>query len=81
MVTVSGRWQGLVGGGAGRLRSRRARVRVSGRGAAHRERVASLLLPGPSGAVAEADWPIREMSTRGERSMEALSSAAEREAG
>lgn len=81
MVTVSGRWQGLVGGGAGRLRSRRARVRVSGRGAAHRERVASLLLPGPSGAVAEADWPVRGMSSRGERSMEALASAAEREAG
>jgi hypothetical protein len=47
-----GRWQGLAGSGAGRLRCRRVRVRGSGRGSAHRERSATLLLPGPEGAVA-----------------------------
>lgn len=47
-------WQGLVGGGQGRLRSRRVRVRVGGRGAAHRGRAVSVLLPGPDGAIAAA---------------------------
>jgi hypothetical protein len=51
-----GRWQGLVGGGAGRLCSRRVRVRVDGRGAAHRRGYATVLLPGPSGALAGAEW-------------------------
>jgi hypothetical protein len=49
---VAGRWHGLVGGGAGRLRCRQVRVRVGGRGAAHRERAVPVLLPGPGGAVA-----------------------------
>jgi hypothetical protein len=53
---VFDRWQGLMGGGAGRLRGRRARVRVSGRGAAYRERATSVLLPGSNGAIAEAEW-------------------------
>ncbi len=47
-----GRWHGLGGAGAGRLRCRQVRVRGSGRGSAHRERSATLLLPGPDGAVA-----------------------------
>ncbi|WP_245645346.1 hypothetical protein [Pseudonocardia acaciae] len=50
--TAAGQWHGLAGGGAGRLRCRRARVRVGGRGAAHRGRAVSVLLPGPGGAVA-----------------------------
>ncbi|GAY10103.1 hypothetical protein [Pseudonocardia sp. N23] len=44
------RWDGLVGGGAGRLRARRAGVRVRGRGIAPGGREARLLLPGPVGA-------------------------------
>jgi hypothetical protein len=52
-----GRWQGLAGDGAGRLRARPARVRVNGRGSAQRHRLTSVLLPGPDGMVAEADWP------------------------
>jgi hypothetical protein len=48
---VEGRWHGLVGGGGGRLRYRRALVRVEGRGLAHRGRAAELLLPGSTGAV------------------------------
>ncbi|ODU01779.1 MAG: hypothetical protein ABS81_19750 [Pseudonocardia sp. SCN 72-86] len=50
-------WEGLVGGGAGRLRTRRTEVRVRGRGIAPGGREAPLLLPGPVGApegVAEA---------------------------
>ncbi|MGD9985664.1 MAG: hypothetical protein AB7S91_02595 [Pseudonocardia sp.] len=43
-------WEGLVGGGAGRLRARRAGVRVRGRGIAPGGREVPLLLPGPVGA-------------------------------
>jgi len=55
----SGRWAGLgdSGGGAGRLRCRRVRVRASGRGSACHERVSTLLLPGPDGMAAESSWP------------------------
>jgi hypothetical protein len=47
----AGRWQGLSGGGSGRLRCRRVLVRVGGRGSVYRGRTASVLLPGPTGAV------------------------------
>lgn len=58
---TGGRWRGPVGAGGGRLRSRSARVRVRGRGAAYRERTATMLLPGPSGAVAVAAPPGAEL--------------------
>jgi hypothetical protein len=77
VAAVAGRWQGLVGGGAGRLRSRRARVRVSGRGAVHRGRLASVLLPGPEGAVADMNWPVGA----GQRATGLVAPASEREAG
>jgi hypothetical protein len=44
-----GRWQGLEGAGAGRLRCRQVRVRGTGRGSAHQMRSATVLLPGPDG--------------------------------
>jgi hypothetical protein len=44
-----GRWQGLGGAGAGRLRCRQVRVQGVGRGSAHRMRSATVLLPGPDG--------------------------------
>jgi hypothetical protein len=77
VAAVAGRWQGLVGDGAGRLRSRRARVRVSGRGVVHRGRLASVLLPGPEGAVAEMNWPVGAVR----RPAELVAPAGEREAG
>jgi len=58
VAAVAGQWQGLVGGGAGRLRCRKVKLRVSGRGAAHRGRATSVLLPGPNGAVAGVEWPV-----------------------
>jgi hypothetical protein len=53
-----GRWQGLLGGGAGRLRSRRVSVRSGGRGSAHRGRAVTLLLPGPDGAAVGVATPV-----------------------
>ena len=47
-------WEGLVGGGAGRLRARRAGVRVRGRGIAPGGRETRVLLPGPVGAPESA---------------------------
>jgi Mrp family chromosome partitioning ATPase len=44
-------WTGPAGGGAGRLEARRAEVVAGGRGAASRERRATLWLPGRDGAV------------------------------
>jgi hypothetical protein len=46
-----GKWSGLEGGGAGRLRSRRVEMRVGGREAGHRTRSVPVLLPGPDGMV------------------------------
>lgn len=46
-------WRGL-GAGAGRLRARQVRVRLSGRGVATGGRSGDLLLPAPGGAVAPA---------------------------
>lgn len=55
-LSVGGqRWQGL-GAGHGYLRSRRAEVRVVGRGAAARPRATTVWLPGLDGTVA----PVRE---------------------
>jgi hypothetical protein len=48
-------WQGLVGGGAGRLRARRVRVRLQGRGMAPAGRSAGMLLPAAGGAPALLD--------------------------
>nr|WP_239028804.1 hypothetical protein [Pseudonocardia acidicola] len=42
-------WQGLVGGGGGRLCSRRVRVRLRGRGIAPAGRSTGMLLPAPGG--------------------------------
>jgi hypothetical protein len=47
----TGQWTGLDAG-HGRLRARRIEVRVTGRGAAARSRIAELMLPGPAGALA-----------------------------
>lgn len=47
----SARWEGLCGDGLGRLRARRAVVRVSGRGVAARPRTTTVMLPGPDGAL------------------------------
>jgi hypothetical protein len=55
------RWQGLGGGGAGRLRCRDVRVRVGGRGAAHRVRTAELRLPGSAGAGEEGPGSMRRV--------------------
>jgi hypothetical protein len=46
-------WTGPDGGGAGRLVARTAEVVAGGRGAAARERRATLWLPGPDGTLAE----------------------------
>jgi hypothetical protein len=51
----AGQWNGLFEQGHGRLRARRAQVRVSGRGNAHRTRTATVLLPGPEGALASVE--------------------------
>jgi hypothetical protein len=53
-----GAWAGLGGDGAGRLRSRRVRVRCAARGRPG-EREVPLLLPGPAGACApDGELPI-----------------------
>jgi hypothetical protein len=57
---AGGRWEGL-GAGSGRLRYRRLRVRAGGRGAPHRGRVTSVLLPGPTGMVAEVRSSVLEL--------------------
>ncbi|MCU1374778.1 MAG: uncharacterized protein JWO68_2064 [Actinomycetia bacterium] len=44
-------WDGPCGGGAGRLVARRAEVVADGRGAAARQRRATLWLPGPDGRL------------------------------
>jgi hypothetical protein len=82
VAAVAGQWQGLVGGGAGRLRCRKVKLRVSGRGAAHRGRVTSVLLPGPSGAVAGVEWSVGgERPVAPGRSAEAEVGVGERAAG
>jgi len=58
LATGDGDWRGIGQDGHGRLRSRRAKVRVTGRGNAHRARTATLLLPGPSGALAALDTEL-----------------------
>jgi hypothetical protein len=52
-----GQWQGLGGDGHGRLRARRTQVRVTSRGAPHRGRKATVLLPGPTGALSKTGRP------------------------
>jgi hypothetical protein len=52
LCTRGGRWHGPVGHGQGRLRARHVRVRVSGRGLAHRGREATVALPDESGRIA-----------------------------
>ena len=53
LSVVGAEWEGL-GRGHGRLRARRIEVMVSGRGAAARERRASLWLPAAGGGIAPA---------------------------
>lgn len=53
---AEGRWSGL-GTGEGRLRARRARVHLGGRGAAATGRSARILLPGPAGRVVVGHGP------------------------
>jgi hypothetical protein len=55
LVNHPGQWQGLGADGHGRLRARRTQVRVASRGAAHRGRKATVLLPGPTGALASTE--------------------------
>lgn len=50
---TGGTWSGLLGDGAGRLRSRRVHLRCAARGRA-RDRREDVLLPGPEGRVVEA---------------------------
>src|SRR5207247_5054445 len=60
-------WQGL-GQGHGRLRGRRVEVVAGGRGAAARERLVALWLPGPDGGISLADAladPLAEGSIGG----------------
>jgi hypothetical protein len=63
LLNHPGQWQGLGADGHGRLRARRTQVRVASRGAAHRGRKATVLLPGPTGALASTGvgrgWPWR----------------------
>jgi hypothetical protein len=47
---TGGTWSGLLGDGAGRLRSRRVHLRCAARGRA-RDRAEDVLLPGPEGRV------------------------------
>jgi hypothetical protein len=47
---TGGTWSGLLGDGAGRLRSRRVHLRCAARGRA-RDRTEDVLLPGPEGRV------------------------------
>jgi hypothetical protein len=54
LVVGASTWTGPAGGGAGRLVARRAEVVAGGRGAAARERHATLWLPGPDGTLAGA---------------------------
>lgn len=79
LTVASGRWHGLDGGGAGRLRERWARVRVRGRGAAHRERDLPVLLPGADGRVAAlpSSLAVSDLSLRRGQELE----LAGREAG
>jgi hypothetical protein len=59
-----GSWRGIAGDGHGRLYSRRVQIRATGRGGmAYRGRKASVLLPGPDGAVATLE--LAETSSRG----------------
>lgn len=51
----AGQWEGLFGGGHGRLRARHVQVRVTGRGGAHRPRIAEVLLPGADGTVSAVE--------------------------
>ncbi len=57
LESAAGFWHGL-GEGHGLLRSRRVQVTAGGRGAASRPRKRELLLPGPSGAVADTDSSV-----------------------
>jgi hypothetical protein len=66
VVAGPGSWRGLVGDGHGRLRSRRVQVRLGGRGGrAYRGRKSSVLLPGPTGSVAELGWTEKTSTGRG----------------
>jgi hypothetical protein len=56
LSVVSAEWEG-IGPGHGRLRARRMDVVATGRGAAARERRASLWLPGPNGTVGLVSEP------------------------
>jgi hypothetical protein len=55
LVNHPGQWQRLGADGHGRLRARRTQVQVASRGAAHRGRKATVLLPGPTGALASTE--------------------------
>jgi len=60
----SRQWQGLCGGGHGRLWARRVHLRASGRGEAHQPRRATVLLPGPDGRLASATPTVAATSAR-----------------
>lgn len=50
-----GEWRGLSTDGHGRLQSRRVRIRATGRGMAPRGQTTTALLPGPQGALCDAE--------------------------
>ncbi|MCD2192457.1 hypothetical protein LQ327_03480 [Actinomycetospora endophytica] len=54
---TGGTWSGLLGDGAGRLRSRRVHLRCAARGRA-RDRREDVLLPGPEGRVVEVPGAV-----------------------
>ncbi len=66
LQVVSSRWNGL-GDGWGLLRSRHVSVRAQGRGAAARERIVDLLLPGPDGSPARLQPAAGDPSVRLQR--------------
>lgn len=85
LTCTDSRWEGLAAG-FGRLRTRRAEVRLRGRGLPPAGRGTTLLLPGPGGAIAPVGteegeprdaWWSRQVCAAGERG----SSARVREAG
>jgi hypothetical protein len=57
LAVVSGHWHGLGHDGHGRLRSRQAQLRASGRGMAHRQHNLTVLLPDSSGKITTPSRP------------------------
>lgn len=80
LTVAEGHWRGPAEGGAGRLEARRVVVVAGGRGAAARERLVPLWLPGPDGAVSPAADAVlvTDVVAGATRSMSRTSSAGGR---